>query len=127
MTDVESLFRRIHRDPADESLFRRIWEVLQFAPACRHASEEELVSLAVDALDYLRANGRWTTASQDGRVELHLEGDRLHVYEDNDGTWHYRRTFAVGPGAPAAGQDPAAPDAPASGGTTAQVHPPPAP
>lgn len=93
--DVRALFDRLHRDPSQFPLFERIWEVLQFAPSSKHANEEELVSLAADALDYLQADGRWATASTTGRTELRLQGNQLLVYEDNDGTWYYQRQFTL--------------------------------
>jgi hypothetical protein len=93
--DVRSLYDRLHRDPAGYPLFARIWEVLTFAPSCRHAAEESLVSLACDAFDYLQANGRWFTASPTGRTELAWDGRTLEVTEDDDREYHYHRTFTI--------------------------------
>nr|PZN42780.1 MAG: hypothetical protein DIU70_04665 [Bacillota bacterium] len=93
--DVRQLFHRLHRDPSQFPLFARIWEVLQMAPSSRHASEEELVSLAADALDYLLTDGQWATASTTGRTELRLAGDGLEVYEEAPEGFQYRRRFPV--------------------------------
>lgn len=94
--NVQHLYEKIHRDPEDYPLFARIWDVLQFAPSSRFADEEELVSLAVDAFDYLQAQGRWATASTGGRTELHWDGTTLRVHEDDDHGWRYQREFTVG-------------------------------
>lgn len=94
--ELQSLYDRLERDPDDFPLFSRIWEVLQFAPSSRHHDEEELVSLAVDAFDYLQAQGRWATASTGGRIELHWDGRELRVHEDDDRGWRYQRAFTVG-------------------------------
>lgn len=90
---IRDLFDKIHRDPADFPLFCQVYQVLQFAPSGRHADDESLVSLAVDALDYLKANGRWTTASPTGRTEMTLDGHLLHVHEDDDRDFTFDRTY----------------------------------
>ena len=41
--DVKRLYDSLNRDPDDYPLFEQIWQVLTFAPSCRHADEEELV------------------------------------------------------------------------------------
>lgn len=93
--DVRSLYDRLHRDPADYPLFERVWQVLTFAPSSRHCDEEELVSLAADAFDYLQANGRWQTSSPTGRTELYWDGKVLNVREDDDRDYQYHHTFTV--------------------------------
>lgn len=93
--DVRSLYDRLNRDPNDYPLFERIWQVLNFAPSSKHADEEELVSLAGDAFDYLQADGQWFTASPNGRTELHYDGKTLKVKEDDDRKFEYHHTFTV--------------------------------
>lgn len=94
--DLDRLFDQLHRDEEQRELFRRVYQVLAFAPSSRHAGEEELVSLAADALDYLVADGKWKTASTTGKTKLRLHGGELTVTEDDDRTYHYQRTFHVG-------------------------------
>jgi hypothetical protein len=93
--DVRDLYDRLHRDPQQFPLFERVWQVLTFAPSSKHANEEEMVSLSCDALDYLQANGQWTTSSETGRTELFWDGKRLRVKEDDDRTFEYEHTFTV--------------------------------
>lgn len=93
--DVRSLYDRLVRDPADYPLFERIWQVLTFAPSCRHADEEVLVSLAGDAFDYLQANGEWQTETPYGRTEMRWDGQQLQVHEDDDREFEYHRTFTI--------------------------------
>ncbi|HWI64470.1 MAG TPA: hypothetical protein VNT75_21780 [Symbiobacteriaceae bacterium] len=93
--DVRDLYDRLHRDPEDYPLFERIWQVLTFAPSSKHAGEEELVSLACDAFDYLQATGQWQTASTSGRTELAWDGRNLKVTEDDDRSYQYHHTFTV--------------------------------
>lgn len=93
--DVRSLYDRLHRDPEDYPLFERIWQVLTFAPSSKHAGEEEMVSLACDAFDYLQANGQWQTASDAGRTQLFWDGRTLTVTEDDDRNYHYQHSFTV--------------------------------
>lgn len=96
--DLDRLFDRLHRDEGQRELFRRVYQVLAFAPSSRHADEEELVSLAADALDYLVTDGRWKTASATGKTELRLEDGELKVTEDDDRAYHYQRSFRVASG-----------------------------
>lgn len=93
--DVRSLYDRLHRDPEDYPLFERIWQVLTFAPSSKHADEEEMVSLACDAFDYLQANGQWQTASTTGKTELFWDGRSLRVREDDDRNYQYHHTFSL--------------------------------
>jgi len=93
--DVRHLYDQLHREPTDYPLFERIWEVLTLAPSSRHLHEEEMVSLACDAFDYLQASGYWSTASPDGRTELHWNGQALDVKEEDGHEFHYHRTFPV--------------------------------
>lgn len=93
--DVRSLYDRLERDPKDYPLFERIWQVLNFAPSSRHADEESMVSLAADAFDYLQADGAWTTSSPTGRTELHWDGKKLKVLENDDRDFTYEHTFTV--------------------------------
>lgn len=93
--DVRSLYDRLNRDPADYPLFERIWQVLSFAPSSKHSDEEELVSLACDAFDYLQANGQWQTMSNTGRTQLFWDGNMLKVQEDDDRNFEYLHTFTV--------------------------------
>ncbi|HYF93627.1 MAG TPA: hypothetical protein VD969_15545 [Symbiobacteriaceae bacterium] len=93
--DVRSLYDRLHRDPQDYPLFERIWQVLTFAPSSKHSDEEEMVSLACDAFDYLQATGQWQTASPTGRTQLTWDGHLLKVTEDDDRNFQYHHTFSV--------------------------------
>ena len=93
--DVRSLYDRLERDPKDFPLFERIWQVLTFAPSSKHSDEEELVSLACDAFDYLQASGEWQTMSTTGRTQLFWDGRRLQVKEDDDRSYQYEHTFTV--------------------------------
>jgi len=93
--DVQHLFDSLHREPQDYPLFERIWDVLALAPSSKHVNEEELVSLAADAFDYLQATGRWATASTTGRTELFWDGLTLGVEENDDREFTFRRSFAV--------------------------------
>jgi hypothetical protein len=93
--DLHKLYDRLERDPQGFPLFQRIWQVLTFAPSARHADEEEMVSLACDAFDYLQADGQWQTASPTGKTALRLDGRKLHVTEDDDRDFRYDHTFTV--------------------------------
>ncbi|MGE5673143.1 MAG: hypothetical protein ACM3XM_04565 [Mycobacterium leprae] len=93
--DLRRLYDRLHRDPEDFPLFERIWEVLTFAPSSKHVDEEQMVSLACDALDYLQATGEWATASITGRTELGWDGQALRVREDDDRSYQYENTFTL--------------------------------
>jgi hypothetical protein len=93
--DVRSLYDRLQRDPQDYPLFERIWQVLSFAPSSKHAEEEELVSLASDAFDYLQADGQWQTTSTTGRTQLFWDGTTLQVTEDDHRNFEYQHTFSV--------------------------------
>lgn len=93
--DVRGLYDRLHRDPEAYPLFEQVWQVLTFAPSSKHTDEEELVSLACDAFDYLQSNGQWTTSSPTGRTELFWDGQRLSVLEDDDRDFEYQHTFDV--------------------------------
>lgn len=93
--DLRSLYDRLQRNPKDFPLFERIYQVLTFAPSSRHAEEDELVSLACDAFDYLQANGQWQSASETGRTQLHWDGKSLRVQEDDDRAFQYQHTFTV--------------------------------
>lgn len=93
--DVRSLYDRLHRDPNDFALFERIWQVLTYAPSSKHSNDEEMVSLACDAFDYLQANGKWQTASETGRTELFWDGRTLNVTEDDNRDYQYHHTFTV--------------------------------
>jgi hypothetical protein len=93
--DVRSLYDRLHREPDDFPLFERIWQVLSFAPSSKHVNEEEMVSLAGDAFDYLKTDGKWQTASTTGRTELFWDGQTLKVNEDDDRNYQYQHTFTV--------------------------------
>lgn len=93
--DLRSLYDRLHRDPEDFPLFQRIWQVLTFAPSSKHIDEEQMVSLACDALDYLQAGGRWTTASPTGRTDLFWDGSTLNVREDDDRHFQYEHGFSI--------------------------------
>jgi len=94
--DVKRLYDSLNRDPDDYPLFEQIWQVLTFAPSCRHADEEELVSLAVDAFDYLQTEGQWQTASATGTTKLRFDGRRLEVEEDDGQDYHYQNVFTIG-------------------------------
>lgn len=94
--DTYELFDKMHRDPGDYGLFRRIYEVLQLAPSQRHSDQEALASLTCDALDYLRTDGQWMTASPLGRTTMRLHGSRLVVEEDNDRDWEFQRHYPIG-------------------------------
>jgi len=93
--DVRNLYDRLERDPKDYPLFERIWQVLTFAPSSKHSDEEEMVSLACDAFDYLQASGEWQTASPTGRTQLFWDGKQLRVKEDDDRKFQYEHTFTV--------------------------------
>lgn len=93
--DVRDLFDKLHRDPDSYPLFARLWEVLTFAPSSRHMDEEELVSIAADALDYLEAKGQWYNASTTGRTELRWDGTNLLVHEDDDRGWTFDMTYPI--------------------------------
>ncbi|MFZ5814988.1 MAG: hypothetical protein ACOY93_06750 [Bacillota bacterium] len=93
--DVKQLYDSLHRDPQDYPLFERIWEVLTFAPSCRHADEERMVSLAADAFDYLQAGGEWQTNSSTGTTRLRFDGRHLQVEEDDGREYRYQHTFDI--------------------------------
>lgn len=93
--DVRSLYDRLHRDPEGYPLFERIWQVLTFAPSSKHTDEEEMVSLACDAFDYLQKDGKWFTSSETGKTELFFDGQQLKVREDDDRKFSYEHTFTV--------------------------------
>lgn len=93
--DLRSLFDKLHRDPSEYPLFERVWQVLSFAPSSRHYDEEEMVSQAVDALDYLQAEGRWQTATSTGTTELAWDGQVLHVREEDHLNQEYSRQFPI--------------------------------
>ena len=93
--DVKQLYNSLHRDPQDYPLFEKIWQVLTFAPSCRHADEERMVSLAADAIDYLQAGGEWQTHSSTGSTRLRYDGTNLHVEEDDGRDYRYEHTFTV--------------------------------
>lgn len=93
--DVKQLYNSLHRDPQDYPLFEKIWQVLTFAPSCRHADEERMVSLAADAFDYLQAGGEWQTHSTTGSTSLRYDGALLHVEEDDGREYHYQHTFTL--------------------------------
>jgi hypothetical protein len=93
--DLPDLYDRLHRDPQDFPLFERIWQVLTFAPSSKHVDEEEMVSLACDAFDYLQASGAWQTASTTGKTALQWDGKHLRVAEDDDRDYTYHHTFTV--------------------------------
>ncbi|WP_374713037.1 hypothetical protein [Symbiobacterium terraclitae] len=94
--DLKQLYGSLHRDPEDYPLFAQIWQVLTFAPSCRHADEEELVSLAADAFDYLQTNGEWQMTSATGTTKLRWDGTNLAVEEDDGRDYYYQNTFVVG-------------------------------
>lgn|GEM_PF-1545227 len=94
--ELKQLYDSLHRDPDDYPLFEQIWQVLTYAPSCRHADEEELVSLAADAFDYLQAGGEWQTTSATGTTRLRWDGTRLEVEEDDGRDYRYQHTFIVG-------------------------------
>jgi hypothetical protein len=93
--DVKQLYNSLHREPRDYPLFERIWQVLTFAPSCRHADEERLVSLAADAFDYLQAGGEWQTNSTTGTTKLRYDGTSLYVEEDDGRDYRYAHTFSL--------------------------------
>jgi len=93
--DLRSLFDRLHRDPSEYPLFERIWQALSFAPSSRHYDEEAMVSQAVDALDYLQAEGRWHTANPSGTTELAWDGHGLHVREEDHLDQEYYQQYPV--------------------------------
>jgi len=93
--DVKNLYDSLNRDPQDYPLFERIWQVLTFAPSCRHADEERLTSLAADAFDYLQAGGEWQTNSTTGTTKLRFDGQKLYVQEDDGREFTYEHTFTV--------------------------------
>lgn len=94
--DLKQLYSSLNRDPEDYPLFDQIWQVLTFAPSCRHADEEELVSLAADAFDYLQATGEWHTTTPTGTTKLRYDGRQLEVEEDDGRDYYYRNTFIIG-------------------------------
>ncbi len=93
--NLDSLFDRLHRDESQRELFSRVYQVLAVAPSSRHASEEDLVSVAADALDYLVTDGQWQTASVNGKTILRLQDGVLRVTEDDDRSYHYQRSFHI--------------------------------
>lgn len=93
--DIRSLYDRLHRDPAGYPLFERVWKVLSLAPSSKHAMEEELVSMAADAFDYLQADGQWQTASTTGVTKLAFDGQELRVLETDGRKFEYHRTFRI--------------------------------
>jgi hypothetical protein len=94
--DLKQLYSSLNRDPEDYPLFDQIWQVLTFAPSCRHADEERLASLAADAFDYLQAGGEWQTTSTTGTTRLRYDGRRLRVEEDDGRDYYYQNTFTIG-------------------------------
>lgn len=93
--ELRRLYDGLERNPADYPLFARIWEVLTLAPSSKHANEEEMVSLACDALDYLQTNGEWSTASTTGRTTFTWDGQTLEVHEDDDRSFEYQHEFEI--------------------------------
>lgn len=93
--DIKQLYDSLSRDPDDYPLFERIWQVLTYAPSCRHADEERLVSLAADAFDYLQANGEWQTNAATGTTKLRLSNGQLLVEEDDGRDFRYERSFDI--------------------------------
>lgn len=93
--NLRAVYEEKERDPRDFQLFERIWDVLTYAPSCRHTDEEERISLTWDAFDYLHADGRWATESDDGRTEIFLEGEHLRVAEDDSRDFKFERTYNI--------------------------------
>lgn len=93
--DVKRLYDSLDRDPNQYPLFEQIWQVLTFAPSCRHADEERLTSLAADAFDYLQAEGEWQTNSTTGTTKLEWNGHTLAVHEDDGREYQYRQEFPI--------------------------------
>ncbi len=91
--DLRQIYETKGRDPRYFPLFQQCWEVLSMAPSSKRSSEDELISLAWDAFDYLQADGRWFTGNQTGRTEMHWDGERLRVVEQTDDGFHYQHTF----------------------------------
>jgi len=94
--DVKRLYDSLNRDPDDYPLFEQIWQVLTFAPSCRHADEEELVSLTVDAFDYLqtRASGRPHPPRARRSSASTAGGWRWRRTTGQD--YHYQNVFTIG-------------------------------
>lgn len=93
--DLKQLYGSLNREPDDYPLFHKVWQVLTFAPSCRHVDEERLVSLATDAFDYLQANGEWQTTSTTGTTKLRFDGANLHVEEDDGREFQYQNSFSL--------------------------------
>lgn len=93
--DPRLIFDRLGRVEQEFPLFRAVYDVLTAAPSSRRYDEEEIISEAVDALDYLIADGRWQDRSDDGRTELRWDGRTLSVYEDDGGRWRFRNRYEV--------------------------------
>lgn len=93
--DLKQLYSSMNRDAQDYPLFDQIWQVLSYAPSCRHADEERLASLAADALDYLQAGGEWQTTSTTGTTKLRYDGSQLEVEEDDGRDYRYHNVFSI--------------------------------
>lgn len=65
------------------------------APSSKHAGEDELISLAWDAFDYLQADGQWFTASETGSTELTLGDGHLRVKENDDDDFRFERVYPI--------------------------------
>lgn len=95
MLDIRSVYHEKDREPADFPLFSQVWEVLLMAPSSKHADEEELISLAWDAFDYLQADGEWFTASETGSTVMALQDGNLQVKETDDRDFRFEQVYPI--------------------------------